>query len=121
MFAYAAIAIGDVLVGFVSQWFIKQEENALPFLWHHCFFMILFFTAHGRKAVRVLDMFRYWFRNRLLGNFCNHGCRAIWYQYTCYAATTIPNMVRGMLAIFIIPLFKIAGILIIIPADDMQL
>ena len=108
MFAYAAIAIGDVLVGFVSQWFKSRKKTLYLFYGITVFFMILFFTAQWNgTAVRM-----YWicsglgFGTGFWAIFVTMGAEQFGTNIRATAATTIPNMVRGMLAIFIIPLFK---------------
>src|SRR5262245_4915203 len=45
MYAYAAISAGDILIGFVSQWFKSRKKALYLFYIITAIFMILFFTA----------------------------------------------------------------------------
>jgi MFS transporter, putative metabolite:H+ symporter len=131
MFAYAAISIGDILVGFVSQWFKSRKKALYLFYGITILFMILFFTAQWNGSATGM----YWicaglgFGTGFWAIFVTMGAEQFGTNIRATAATTIPNMVRGMLAIFIIPLFKglrsvtdyytggwIAGIIIMIIA-----
>lgn len=108
MYAYAAISLGDIVIGFVSQW-MKSRRNAM-FLFYAitAIFMILYFTTQqGGTAQRM-----YWicaglgFGTGFWAIFVTMGAEQFGTNIRATAATTIPNMVRGMLAIFILPLFQ---------------
>ena len=108
MYAYAAISLGDIAIGFVSQW-MKSRKNAL-FLFYAitAVFMLLFFTTQwGGSASKM-----YWicaglgFGTGFWAIFVTMGAEQFGTNIRATAATTIPNMVRGMLAIFILPLFQ---------------
>jgi MFS transporter, putative metabolite:H+ symporter len=108
MFAYAAISVGDLLVGFVSQWFKSRKKALYLFYGITIFFIILFFTAQwGGSASKM-----YWicaglgFGTGFWAIFVTMGAEQFGTNIRATAATTIPNMVRGMLAIFILPVFK---------------
>ncbi|HEY0355478.1 MAG TPA: MFS transporter, partial [Flavisolibacter sp.] len=45
MYAYAAISIGDILIGFISQWFRSRKKALFLFYGITALFMILFFTV----------------------------------------------------------------------------
>lgn len=108
MFAYAAISLGDIAVGFVSQW-MKSRKNAL-FLFYGitALFMILYFTTQWNGSANRM----YWicaglgFGTGFWAIFVTMGAEQFGTNIRATAATTIPNMVRGMLAIFILPLFQ---------------
>ena len=108
MFAYAAIAIGDILVGFVSQWFKSRKKALYLFYSITILFMVLFFTAQWNGSAAGM----YWicaglgFGTGFWAIFVTMGAEQFGTNIRATAATTIPNMVRGMLAILIIPLFK---------------
>jgi len=108
MFAYAAISVGDILVGFVSQWFRSRKKALFLFYGITAVFMILFFTAQWNGSAAMM----YWicaglgFGTGFWAIFVTMGAEQFGTNIRATAATTIPNMVRGMLAIFIIPLFK---------------
>lgn len=108
MFSYAAIAIGDMLVGFVSQWFRSRKKALYLFYAITALFMILFFTVQWNGSASMM----YWicaglgFGTGFWAIFVTMGAEQFGTNLRATAATTIPNMVRGMLAVFIIPLFK---------------
>ena len=108
MFAYAAISIGDILIGLISQWFRSRKKALFLFYGITVVFMILFFTIQwGGSANRM-----YWicaglgFGTGFWAIFVTMAAEQFGTNLRATAATTIPNMVRGMLAIFILPLFK---------------
>jgi MFS family permease len=108
MYAYAAISIGDILVGFVSQWLKSRKKALYLFFGITALFMILFFTTQwDGTAARM-----YWicaglgFGTGFWAIFVTMGAEQFGTNIRATAATTIPNMVRGMLAIFILPLFQ---------------
>ena len=107
MFAYAAISIGDILIGFVSQWFRSRKKALYLFYAITALFMILFFTAQDGSAARM-----YWicaglgFGTGFWAIFVTMCAEQFGTNLRATAATTIPNMVRGMLAVLILPMFK---------------
>jgi len=108
MFAYAAISIGDILIGLISQWFRSRKKALFLFYGITVIFMVLFFTIQwGGSANRM-----YWicaglgFGTGFWAIFVTMAAEQFGTNLRATAATTIPNMVRGMLAIFILPLFK---------------
>lgn len=108
MYAYAAIAIGDILIGFISQWFRSRKKALYLFYFITAVFMLLFFTTQwGGSADRM-----YWicaglgFGTGFWAIFVTMGAEQFGTNLRATAATTIPNMVRGMLAVLIIPMFK---------------
>jgi putative MFS transporter len=108
MFAYAAISAGDILIGFVSQWFRSRKKALYLFYAITVFFMVLFFTVQWNGSAAKM----YWicaglgFGTGFWAIFVTMGAEQFGTNIRATAATTIPNMVRGMLAIFIIPLFQ---------------
>ena len=81
MYAYVAISIGDILIGFISQW-MKSRKNALvSFLCNYRFVhdTIFYSTVERNRSKNVLDMCRTWFWHRLLGHIYNYGGRTVWY------------------------------------------
>lgn len=108
MYAYAAISIGDILVGFVSQWFKSRKKALYLFFGITALFMILFFTMQWNGSAARM----YWicaglgFGTGFWAIFVTMGAEQFGTNIRATAATTIPNMVRGMLAIFILPLFQ---------------
>ena len=108
MYAYAAISIGDILIGFVSQWFKSRKKALYLFFGITALFMILFFTTQWNGSAARM----YWicaglgFGTGFWAIFVTMGAEQFGTNIRATAATTIPNMVRGMLAIFILPLFQ---------------
>lgn len=108
MYAYAAISIGDILIGFVSQWLRSRKKALYLFYGITAFFILLFFSAQwGGSAAGM-----YWicaglgFGTGFWAIFVTMGAEQFGTNLRSTAATTIPNMVRGMLAVLILPLFK---------------
>ena len=76
MFAYAAISVGDLLVGFVSRWFKSRKKKALYVFYAITGISIFwFFNLHGASVSQLVFGWRLnGFRHRVLGNVCYHGC-----------------------------------------------
>ena len=108
MYAYAAISIGDILIVFVSQWLRSRKKALFLFYGITVLFMILFFTTLWNGTASKM----YWicaglgFGTGFWAIFVTMGAEQFGTNLRATAATTIPNMVRGMLAIFILPLFQ---------------
>lgn len=108
MYAYAAISVGDILVGFVSQWFRSRKKALYLFYGITSLFMVLFFTSLWNSSATAL----YWvcaglgFGTGFWAIFVTMAAEQFGTNLRATAATTVPNMVRGMLAIFILPVFQ---------------
>lgn len=108
MFAYVAISIGDIAVGFVSQWLKSRKKALYVFYCITAVFMLLYFTIQWNGTAAQM----YWicaglgFGTGFWAIFVTMGAEQFGTNIRATAATTIPNMIRGMLAIFIIPLFQ---------------
>jgi len=108
MYAYAAISVGDILIGFVSQWFRSRKKALYLFYAITALFMVLFFTIQWNGTAEKM----YWicaglgFGTGFWAIFVTMGAEQFGTNIRATAATTIPNMVRGTLAILILPLFK---------------
>ncbi len=108
MYAYAAIAIGDILVGFISQWLKSRKKALYIFYFITAVFIVLFFTAQWNGTAERM----YWicaglgFGTGFWAIFVTMGAEQFGTNLRATATTTIPNMVRGMLTILILPLFK---------------
>jgi MFS transporter, putative metabolite:H+ symporter len=109
MYAYAAIAIGDITVGLVSQWLKSRKKALYIFYGITSIFMFLFFTILWNSTASTM----YWicaglgFGTGFWAIFVTMGAEQFGTNIRATAATTIPNMVRGMLTILIIPMFKL--------------
>lgn len=108
MYAYAAISIGDILIGIISQWFKSRKKALFLFYGITILFMLLFFTTLQQGSAAAM----YWicaglgFGTGFWAIFVTMGAEQFGTNLRATAATTIPNMVRGMLSILILPLFK---------------
>lgn len=109
MYAYAAISIGDVLIGFISQWFKSRKKALYLFYCITAVFILLFFTVQWNGTAARM----YWicagmgFGTGFWAIFVTMGAEQFGTNIRATAATTIPNMVRGMLTVMILPLFKL--------------
>jgi putative MFS transporter len=108
MYAYAAISVGDIAVGFVSQWLKSRKKALYIFYGITIVFMVLFFTAlkNSSAAAMYIVCAGLGFGTGFWAIFVTIGAEQFGTNLRATAATTVPNMVRGMLAIFILPLFK---------------
>ena len=108
MYAYAGISIGDILIGLVSQWLKSRKKALYLFYFITAVFMVLFFTTQWNGSAQRM----YWicaglgFGTGFWAIFVTMAAEQFGTNIRATAATTIPNMVRGMLAVFILPLFK---------------
>jgi MFS family permease len=104
----AIMYAGDIIVGFVSQWLKSRKKALYIFYFITALFMILFFTAQWNGTANGM----YWicaglgFGTGFWAIFVTIGAEQFGTNLRSTAATTIPNMVRGMLTIFILPLFQ---------------
>lgn len=108
MYAYAAISIGDIVVGLVSQWLKSRKKALYIFYAITTIFIILFFTAlkNGSATSMYIICAGLGFGTGFWAIFVTIGAEQFGTNLRATAATTIPNMVRGMLAVFILPLFR---------------
>lgn len=108
MFAYSGISIGDILVGLISQWFRSRKKALYLFYAITSVFMILFFTVQWNGTASGM----YWicaglgFGTGFWAIFVTMAAEQFGTNLRAIAATTIPNMVRGMLTVLILPLFQ---------------
>jgi putative MFS transporter len=98
MFAYVAISVGDILVGFICQWFKSRKKGLLVFYILCLIFGFLFFSPINNKDSTM------YFLSAMLGFstgfwaiFVTMGAEQFGTNLRATAATTIPNMVRGSL------------------------
>ncbi len=98
MFAYAAIAVGDILVGLVSQYF-KSRKKALLLFYGLCIVsLILFFSGINNSDTAMYSICAMLgFSTGFWAIFVTMGAEQFGTNLRATAATTIPNMVRGAL------------------------
>ena len=105
MFAYAGISLGDITIGFVSQWLKSRKKALYIFYGLTSLFIALFFLQDGSSN------YMYWicaglgFATGFWAIFVTMAAEQFGTNIRATAATTVPNMVRGALPLIIL-LFK---------------
>jgi MFS transporter, putative metabolite:H+ symporter len=98
MFAYLAISIGDILVGFICQWFRSRKKGLLLFYILCLVFGILFFSGlNNNDGAMYFLCAMLGFSTGFWAIFVTMGAEQFGTNLRATAATTIPNMVRGAL------------------------
>ena len=98
MYAYAAIAIGDILVGLVSQYFKSRKKALYLFYFFTIVSGIYFFSgAIKNDAAMYAACAALGFSTGFWAIFVTMGAEQFGTNLRATAATTIPNMVRGSL------------------------
>jgi MFS family permease len=98
MFAYIAIAIGDILIGFISQYF-KSRKKALLLFYVMCILsLFVFYSSWNNSDSRMyIICAALGFSTGFWAIFVTMGAEQFGTNLRATAATTIPNMVRGAL------------------------
>jgi MFS transporter, putative metabolite:H+ symporter len=98
MYAYVGIAIGDILIGFVSQYF-KSRKKALLLFYLLCMIgLVLFFSTANQSDNTMYAICAFLgFSTGFWAIFVTIGAEQFGTNLRATAATTIPNMVRGAL------------------------
>lgn len=98
MFAYTGIAIGDIAVGLVSQWFKSRKKALYLFYGLTVLSTIYFFSdANNNDTSMYLACGLLGFSTGFWAIFVTMGAEQFGTNLRATAATTIPNMVRGAL------------------------
>jgi len=98
MYAYAAIAVGDILVGFVSQYFQSRKKALYLFYAFTIISGIFFFSGMIQNdAMMYVACTFLGFSTGFWAIFVTMGAEQFGTNLRATAATTIPNMVRGAL------------------------
>lgn len=105
MFAYAAISVGDILIGLLSQWLKSRKKSLYVFYGITILFMILFFLQKGDSTQMYLLCAGLGFGTGFWAIFVTMAAEQFGTNLRATAATTVPNMVRGALPLVIF-LFK---------------
>ncbi|MER3497714.1 MAG: MFS transporter [Chitinophagaceae bacterium] len=106
MYAYAAISVGDILIGFVSQWLKSRKKALYIFYAITAIFIALFFLQQEGSADRMyLICAGLGFGTGFWAIFVTMAAEQFGTNLRATAATTVPNMVRGSLPLIIL-LFK---------------
>lgn len=98
MFAYAAIALGDILIGLVSQYFKSRKKALLVFYTLCVLALVLYFSPlnNSDTSMYIICVIM-GFGNGYWAIFVTMGAEQFGTNLRATAATTIPNMVRGAL------------------------
>jgi len=98
MFAYVAISIGDILIGYVSKWLKSRKQALYIFYAITILALIWFFNLHNASVSQL------YFACALLGFgtgfwaiFVTMAAEQFGTNIRATVATTVPNMVRGSL------------------------
>ena len=98
MYAYAAIAVGDILVGLISQYFKSRKKALYLFYFFTIVSGIYFFSgAIKNDAAMYAACAALGFSTGFWAIFVTMGAEQFGTNLRATAATTIPNMVRGSL------------------------
>jgi len=98
MFAYVGIALGDILIGFVSQYFQSRKKALYLFYALTILSGILFFSAFNSSDDRMYTVCGLLgFSTGFWAIFVTMGAEQFGTNLRATAATTIPNIVRGSL------------------------
>jgi MFS family permease len=98
MFAYAAIALGDILVGFICQYFKSRKKGLLIYYILTLICLAIFFSSYNNSdSAMYLICAALGFSTGFWAIFITMGAEQFGTNLRATAATTIPNMVRGAL------------------------
>jgi len=98
MFAYIGIAVGDLLIGYVSQYFKSRKKALLLFYALSVIGMVLFFSNFNNSDDRMYAICGFLgFSTGYWAIFNTMAAEQFGTNLRATAATTIPNMVRGAL------------------------
>lgn len=98
MFAYAGIAIGDILIGLVSQYFKSRKKALFVFYMLTIISLVFFFSSYNNSDLSMyIICAALGFSTGFWAIFVTMGAEQFGTNLRATAATTIPNMVRGAL------------------------
>ncbi len=98
MFAYIGIATGDLVIGYVSQYFKSRKKALLVFYILNTLGMVLFFSVLNNSDDRMYAICGFLgFSTGYWAIFNQMAAEQFGTNLRATAATTIPNMVRGAL------------------------
>jgi putative MFS transporter len=98
MFAYIAISVGDIFIGFVSQWMKSRKKPLYIFYGLMIVFIALFLSPlNNSDTTMYLLCTGLGFGAGYWALFVTMGAEQFGTNLRATAATTIPNMVRGAL------------------------
>ncbi len=98
MYAYAAIAIGDILIGLLSQYYKSRKKALLTFYLLTVVGLCLFFSGINNSDMAMYTICAFLgFSTGFWAIFVTMGAEQFGTNLRATAATTIPNIVRGAL------------------------
>jgi MFS transporter, putative metabolite:H+ symporter len=98
MFAYVGIAIGDIVIGLVSQAFKSRKKALLCFYGMSIVGLLIYFSPLNKSDSSMYAICGYLgFSTGFWAIFVTMGAEQFGTNLRATAATTIPNMVRGAL------------------------
>ncbi|MEI6264386.1 MAG: MFS transporter [Sphingobacteriia bacterium] len=98
MYAYVGIAIGDILIGLVSQYFKSRKKALLSFYLLCMVALVLFYSGFNNSDNSMYAICcLLGFSTGFWAIFITMGAEQFGTNLRATAATTIPNMVRGAL------------------------
>jgi putative MFS transporter len=97
MYGYAAIAIGDILIGLVSQYFKSRKKALYLFYAFTILSIIFFFVGVNSDTIMYAACGALGFSTGFWAIFVTMGAEQFGTNLRATAATTIPNMARGTL------------------------
>lgn len=98
MFAYAAISLGDIAVGFVCQYFKSRKKGLLVYYILCIVSLFIFFSSYNNSNQSMYAICALLgFSTGFWAIFITMGAEQFGTNLRATAATTIPNMVRGAL------------------------
>ncbi len=98
MYAYVGIAIGDILIGLVSQYFKSRKKALLSFYFLCMIALVLFYSGFNNSDTSMYAICGLLgFSTGFWAIFITMGAEQFGTNLRATAATTIPNMVRGAL------------------------
>ncbi|MEO8770008.1 MAG: MFS transporter [Ferruginibacter sp.] len=103
MYAYSAISIADILIGFISQWLKSRKKALFIFYGITIIMLILFFTQHDTNNTTMYFIIAgLGFATGFWAIFVTMAAEQFGTNLRATAATTAPNMVRGSLPLMIL-------------------
>jgi MFS family permease len=104
MYAYIGIAVGDILIGFISQKLKSRKKALYLFYALAILFTVLFFTVqyNGTAGMMYILCAALGFSMGFWAIFVTIGAEQFGTNLRATATTTIPNFVRGILPLIII-------------------
>lgn len=103
MFAYVAIAIADVLIGFVSHWLRSRKKALYIFYFLTAISIALYFMQEGGSAAGMYAICAaLGFGTGFWAIFVTMAAEQFGTNLRATAATTVPNMVRGSLPLMLL-------------------